>query len=250
MYQSVKKLISYKKAFWMFFLLCFSPLSAAQTAPTLQIEITGLPKEVLANAQARLNVNKKAIEKNLNAYSIRQFYKNAPDEIKNAITPYGYFKPIIESHLINAAHTERWIMQFNINPGPTVKIAHVDLTVTGPGKDDVPIKNLVEHFPLAAGQQLNTELYQKAKQALFNTANKHGYFDATITKSKILINESSFQANIVIQFETGPRYYFGPTRFIKTGPFSLAFLNRFIPYKEGDPYNADLIQKLQGDLND
>ncbi len=63
------------------------------------------------------------------------------------------------------------------------------------------------------------------------------------------VTTATHSARIELKWDSGPRYTFGPTTF-KGGQFSEEFLQRFLPWKEGDVYSSadllDLQRRLVG----
>ena len=51
-----------------------------------------------------------------------------------------------------------------------------------------------------------------------------------------------------MQLATGPQYYFGAVYFNKN-PFDTSFLNRFVPFHQGQPYSSDQLINLQNALS-
>lgn len=218
--------------------IIFAFLSTAILAEAkLTIHISGITGNALKNTQARLAV---AEENSVN--DIDEFYHDVPEHIKKALAPYGYFKVNVQTKRSNHS------LYFHVEPGPLTKIAHIDLEVTGPGKEDPVIQQFVQHFPLQQGKTLLTEEYEKAKDALFQTALNQGYLKAFLQKKAIEIDLTHDTANIILHLNTGERYYFGRTGF-GASPFASEFLNRFVSFKEGEPFSSEKLLQFQNNLS-
>ncbi len=206
----------------------------------LSIEISGLSGNLEKNTNQALK-NSQAQMRTQNQ-EVAAFYKKAPTIIKKALQPYGYFNPTIQSSLSKKG--TQWIAHFNIIPGPAVHITQVTIHIIGPAKNDPAFKRLYDHLPLKVGHTLNTENYEKTKQLLYDLASTRGYFDAKMLENKIYINLKNRTAQVILKFQSGPRYYFSDTLFSKN-PFSPEFLMRFLHYKKGELYNYQKIEKTQ-----
>ncbi len=215
-------------------------------AITLRTQITGLSGPVLKNVQERLLVSQTAYGETLTPAVIETFYKNAPDNIRKALSPFGFFKPVIHTDLTH--HADVWQASFTIDPGTPVRITAVDINVTGPGKDNSELAKQVTQFPLHVGQVFEATRYDKAKQNLFQTANEQGYLRATFEKKIIRIDVENHSVVISLTLNTGPRYYFGHVTF-NQNTFSDKFLTRFLSFHEGDPFSSPQLIKFQQNLS-
>jgi len=228
---------------FLFFCVLFSVAWASQNG--LNIQIQGLQGDELKNAQASLKVLKDALGEQYTQLDVQHIFRIAPREIKKAIAPFGYFHPIIKSNL--SQNQNAWQMLFTVNPGEVVHVSHIDVRVTGPGSADAIFQNYLKKLPIEAGDQLNTKQYEAIKRHLFDLALANGYFQATMKRSKLVINLYAHKARIVIHFDTGPGYYFGKTKFPKVS-LKEKLLKRYLPYEKGQHYRNEDVQKLQQDL--
>jgi translocation and assembly module TamA len=222
----------------------------------LRVEVLGLggvirsylpSGEIRKNVLSVLSIDDARKEKNLTEARIRQLHKKAPDEIRTALEPYGYFRPVIEANL---THDERgWLAQYRIDPGPELHVTSLDLQVQGEGSSEPELVTLASGFPLQRGAIMSSSVYGAAKKEFETFAAVNGYLDAVFTESRIAVDRTKYTADIVLHFDTGPRYRFGPTR------FHLNFLNEnllagYVTWKEGEPLNANELLKFQGTLGE
>src|SRR5678815_4969518 len=64
------------------------------------------------------------------------------------------------------------------------------------------------------------------------------------------IRDSDQSADIVLVWESGPRYRFGDVRFSGDAPFSEEYLQKFVPWRSGDFFNSERVLTLQQRLVD
>lgn len=241
---SYNKFLMNKKYFALIalFFLLFCWTAIAQKATSINIKVEGLPDPVKAKIATMLANRSQNIPLPLTEASVQRFYRQSPNHIRASLQAYGYFKPQITSQIHLVANT--WNITYTIAPGPVVKVIHVDVKIVGEGNQDPAFKNLIKNLPVQVGQQLDVEKYQESKDALFNLSSSHGYFDAKMVLSQIILNVEHQQASIVLHFDTGKRYRFGATLFPPTD-LNLEFLERYLRYNMGDYYNSALLQKTQ-----
>jgi len=225
--------------------LLLTPMTRAE-AEELQTSITGISGPALNNAQERLAIILQGYHTPFTEKQIHAFFRAAPQEIKHAIEPYGYFKATIESQLSQKG--DIWTARFILHRGPRLHIAHLEVNITGPGQDNTALKRLLMKFPLQPGQVLETEKYETAKKSLFQVANNQGYIKAVLEKKEIRIDLKKYTADVILSLDTGPRYYFGAIKFDQT-TFSPEFLNRFLPFQEGEPFSSQKLLLLQQNLS-
>ncbi|MDZ7735571.1 MAG: BamA/TamA family outer membrane protein [Gammaproteobacteria bacterium] len=116
-------------------------------------------------------------------------------------------------------------------------IEGIDITITGAGADSEEFRQLRQDSPFAKGQRLEHQVYSDYKNRLSRRARELGYFDARFMTHTLRVNPDKHRAAIILEFDTGPRYRYGPISFTET-PFSDEFLRNYIPFKEGEPYSS------------
>ncbi|MCL5261384.1 MAG: autotransporter assembly complex protein TamA [Gammaproteobacteria bacterium] len=233
------------KKFWLLIyvwpLLFCSNIFAALAVET---NISGISNDLLSNAAAALKNKEKSYSEFTQA-TATEFYQTAPREITKALQPYGYFKPQISAKLKTT--NKRWVMNFQVKPGPALKISAIDLKIYGAGSSDKQLMRALASFPLKTGAIFQTESYTSAKSFLFSAAANYGYLQALLTEKTVYIDLEKYTARVVLEFNTGAKYYFGNVTFTP-GPFSEKFLQRFLPFQYGEIYTGKKVQELQDAL--
>ncbi len=236
----------YSRFLIMFLMFWLSSASVALGKNTLKINVSGLNAPLQTAVSNRLNTGALSYGKNITEEAIQDFYANAPETIRKALQPYGYFKSNIQSHISQTEST--WTTSFQVDPGPPIRIGLLDVKILGPGKDNHALQNyLATKFPLKQGDVFQSERYNQAKDDLFQIAINKGYIKATLVKKEIQIDLKNYTAKIIIYLDTGPRYYFGTVTF-NTTPFNQAFLHRFIHLDPNEPYSSAKLLELQKSL--
>jgi translocation and assembly module TamA len=178
--------------------------------------------------------------------SIYSIYSNAPIEIKDAMQPYGYFNPTIQSSYTHLNGT--WDMHFTITPGVRSTVTRIHIKTVGSGADDEKFLKIIQDYPLKQGDFFDLSKYNDGNNLLFEAAANRGYFDARMSFNKITVNLLNNTVGIMIEFNTGVRHRFGFTHFSQT-PLNIRFLHKYMAYKEGDYYDNAKIQETQNNLS-
>jgi translocation and assembly module TamA len=172
-------------------------------------------------------------------------HARAEEDIRDALKPFGYYHPSIESTLEREGN--RWIATYEIEPGPPVRIARVDIRILGEGGSDPAFQALVAETPLSTGKILLQPAYESLKDQLRRVATDRGYFDAQLTRSEIRLDLEANKADIVLHFNSGKRFQFGEITFTE-GLLSENLLRRYAKFDPGEPYDSRKLQTLQTNL--
>jgi translocation and assembly module TamA len=219
----------------------------AAGAPQVQVEIQGVSGDLHKNVLAYLSIETYHDTSNLTQSLVDRLNARAPEEIRKALEPYGYYDAEVVSDLTETA--VGWHVKYTITPGVPVRIRKVDIQLSGAGKDDDAFKDYLNKLPLKSGDQLNQPAYENIKQRLQEIAAHQGYIDARFTDSVLRVDPPHHWADIELHFSTGLRYYFGKVTF-KQDFMQTSFLNRYVTFKPGDPYDASRLLSLQYALSD
>lgn len=225
-----------------------SSSAATQAGPVLQYVITGLPPAAEKNALSWLKVDAKNIDHALSTKDMQELYQQAPDSIKQAIQPYGFFKAQISSQGLKKINDKEWQATFHVAPGPPLRITSVQVQIIGAGAQKSFFQRYLKTFPLKKGHVLNTEIYDKAKKRLNNIATNHGYLAGHFTVNTINIDLSRYTGDIILTFDTGPQYYFGQVIFHQTA-LDDGLLQRYVRFNTKTPYSPDDLLRLQQSLS-
>ncbi|MES2141319.1 MAG: autotransporter assembly complex family protein [Pseudomonadota bacterium] len=225
----------------------YSTTTTSTTANSFIIyQIIGLKPVLTAPIEARLAHSLEALTPPLTSDVIQRWYQQASSEIQQALSPYGYFKPSIQSKLVYRNKT--WHATYQVTPGPLLKITHLKVSIQGEGLNNDALKKLMAQLPLYQGGSFLSANYEETKQKLLTAAITEGYLSAYFIQHQVLINRQSYKADVILILDTGPRFYFGPVTF-QQSILKDNFLRRYIPFNNGDPYSSKKLLKLQDNLN-
>jgi translocation and assembly module TamA len=215
----------------------------------VNISVTGVEnKDILKNIQSSLkNIKSVHLTKPVNQDSVYSIYSSAPEGIKKAIQPYGYFNPQISPSFKKTHGT--WYLHFAVKPGIRSIVTRVHINITGQGAHNAAFMRVVKHYPLKQGKFFSLPKYNDGNNLLFEHAANLGFFKAKMEKNKITVNLNNNTVQVDIVFDTGIRHRFGTTHFTKT-PLNVKFLRKFMDYKEGEYYDNAKVQQTQNNFSD
>jgi translocation and assembly module TamA len=215
-------------------------------ADKVKVEVDGVRRELRLNILSALSLSRENDGK-LTEDRIRSLHAQAPDEIGEALQPYGYYKPQVRSELRQEGKT--WIAHYDVDAGPAIKIASVDLRITGAGATDPRFREVESHFPVQQGEVLHHPEYELGKKLLTDLAAEEGYLDATFEENQVRVDLERYRADVVLHYNTGPRYLFGPV-FFHQDVLDGGLLTGYINFTPGEPLDVNKVLQLQNSLSD
>ncbi len=232
----------------IFLVLVFLLFQSASLFASAQVEVTvtGVSELLYKNVLARLTILLQKDNERLQASGVRRMHRQAEEDIRSALAPFGYYNPIIKSSLNK--NGEVWNAQYDIDQGPPIVIDKIDLELAGAGINNAPLIAALGEFPLKNGDVLNQELYEKGKKKLINLAFVAGFLDASFSERSLRINSQANSASLRLVLDTGSQYLFGATNSVQQ-ILKQDLLDRYLPYKTGEPYNPAKLFELQSILN-
>lgn len=233
------------RRFWIILIISLTLCANAFAKEKLNNNFHGISGTLLTNVQNTFKTKQEALQK-LDTEKINTFYDEAPDEIKKALEPFGYFNIKIKSKIFRRGNV--WYADYYITLNRPVKITSIDLKIFGNGAQNDLFQKIPHNLPMKVGDVLEVDKYEATKKLLFDTAGNLGYLNASLLKKEIRINLANYSAQITLYFDTGVRYYFGTAVFSKT-PFSETFLRKFLNFKENEPYSSAKVDELRDTLS-
>ena len=172
--------------------------------------------------------------------------EKAITDTRAALRPFGYYTPEITARIIQQPG-EAAIVEITIDSGPPVRIASIDIRVTGAGEQERQFRSWLRAWPLREGAVLNQPDWENQKQAVMEIANARGYLAASFSEHVLEIDLEQNTAHLLLVLDTGPRYVMGDVDFGDHGlkPGILEYIPRF---DTGDFYTARLVSRLRTDL--
>jgi translocation and assembly module TamA len=224
-------------------LLC----ATAQAAP-VQIEVKGLSDDLAAAARASIDLQKFA-GRSMPPTQVRRLFDRADDQIIEAMQPYGYYHARVKSDLKQGEKPDEYIATFEVELGEPVLIRESTVRVQGDAAELPEVQNALAQFEPKVGGVLDHGAYENSKAMVSTELQAQGYFDADLARHRIEVVQSANAANIDVEWVSNRRYRFGEINF-SDAQFPETFLQRYVPWKEGDYYSTQQLLTLQQRLVD
>lgn len=224
-------------------LLLSGPAGQVSAAEPVSIRITGLSEPLEKNVRAMLTMGRQTADDRKEAIDLAA--ARAPDEIRTALQPFGYYRPKISASLTRQKNI--WSAEYRVAPGPPLHVSRVDVKLDGEATQEPEMRVLVDKFPIRPGDVLDHLRYEQGRDAIQELATEMGFFDARLTRREVRVDLRSYQAQITLHLDSGRRYRFGDLSFSQT-PLDPELLERFARFKPGEPYRASAVLAMQKSL--
>ena len=224
------------------FIILFISYTSASLANQVSIEVIPENKTIKDNIEAYIG--------NYENQDIRALFRlqsTAKQEATKASQALGYYD--IEVHTrISDKKAKHPKLKVKVLLGKPIYLQKVDIKILGDASTLKAFK-IPSGKGLTTGAILNQGTYDAAKSQINSQALYYGFFFGNFTKHQLLINPEEHIADINLEYQSGPRSTLGAVTFNKeNNPFNNDLLYRFVNFKPGTPYNADLIAGLSQDL--
>ncbi|WP_207166235.1 autotransporter assembly complex protein TamA [Pseudomonas protegens] len=172
--------------------------------------------------------------------ALLRFSRGAEEQAKKAAQALGYYQPRIESE-VRGGEKPRLLLR--IDPGEPVHLRNVTIRVEGPAASLKSFRT-PDSDQLKPGAVLNHGRYEDAKRLIQNQASRYGFFSGRFTRQQLSVDPLAGVADIELVYDSGPRYALGKVSFTGDSLFDEDLLRRMVPFKNGAPYDSELIAEL------
>lgn len=215
---------------------------------SVEVEIQGVENKLLDNVRLFLSIEQYRDNKQLKQGRLYRLHEKAEDEIRKALQPFGYYNVKVESSFEQISESS-WLAKYRIEPGKPVLIDKFTLNTKDIADNDIEFKNYLDTIQLKIGDIFIHSEYEAIKKELLNLSSERGYFEAELIQHSVEINPKMNIANIIITFDSGPRYRFGQV-IMEQSILKPELLEKYVGFSQGDYYHLEKLLDLQHALND
>lgn len=226
------------------FLLLFISGQSALAAPSPDISIKGGTKSLRENVRHFLPLADENCE--TPEWRLHSLLRDAQTRIARAGEALGYYKLDFVSDF--EMTEDCWRVVVTLKPGEPVRISEVRIVINGEGSGDSLFQDIHENPGIKTGDRLNHGRYETLKARFSNLAAVHGYFDGYFELAQVGVNLAENTARVELVYNTGTRYRFGEIT-IHQDILNDNFVQRYLTFEEGDPYNAEDLLTLRNLYN-
>ncbi|WP_459945952.1 autotransporter assembly complex protein TamA [Desulfocastanea catecholica] len=244
--------------------MCINSTGWALAAEQLDVEVTGVTGDVLQNVEISLSISTTAKEQEvgllesfslddkeekpaLSEPTIQRLHRLAPEEIRQALQPFGYYEPEIDAQLDKIDGV--WQAVYRIAPGPPTLLEHVEIRVNGAGGEEPSVKEALASTKIISGRKLDHRAYEQTKSQLSDALYNAGYIDARFTQSEMRVYPPRQKADIYLIADSGPKFQFGSIT-VEQDILNQNFVDKFATFQRGDHFDTSKLIDYQLALTD
>lgn len=166
--------------------------------------------------------------------------------IVQALRALGFFAAHAESVIDGQAEPVR--VTFHIDTGPLYTFSSVEIQVMGDALPKEIKPSGTSALGLNSGDPARSKKILEAEKGMIRWYRVRGFPYAKMASRKVLVHHAEKHVTVAFLIDPGPKAGFGKTTMTGLESVDEAFVRDKIPWREGAPYDADLISKGQKNL--
>ncbi len=235
--------MTYSGRFTCGLILCLASSFAAAAPSELVIRIKPANNDLKANVEGYIGSLGERDEE-----ALLRFSRGAEEQARKAAQALGYYQAQIDSEVLPPRADHKGPrLRLNIEPGEPIRLRNVSVRIEGPASQLKSFR-IPDSRALRSGEVLNHGHYEDAKRLIQNQASRYGFFKGHFTRNRLAVDPAAGVADIELVYDSGPRYNLGRVQFDGDAPFDDDLLQRMVQFKEGTPYDSELIAELNNAL--
>ncbi len=229
---------------WSFVCLCGGTFSAfAQSEVPYQVKIEGLQDSKL-RSEAK-SVSDTVGMKNRPPKSLRLLRRRADrdrERFVKLLRSKGYYGSQVGVEIDPELKPVQ--VTFHFDPGPVYRIQSVEINIEGSAPPELTLPE-PEAVGLAYGKPLETRTVLDAESELLRVLKTKGYPFPRVADRRVVVDHAKRSASVGFHLALGPSAAFGPTTITGLKSVEESLIQKKIPWKTEDRFNADLFPKLR-----
>ncbi|WP_110972275.1 autotransporter assembly complex protein TamA [Pseudomonas huaxiensis] len=235
--------MTYSGRFTCGLILCLAGSFAVAAQSELVIRIKPANNDLKANVEGYIGSLGERDEE-----ALLRFSRGAEEQARKAAQALGYYQAQIDSEVLPPRDDDKGPrLRLNIEPGEPIRLRDVSVRIEGPASELKSFR-VPDSRALRSGEVLNHGHYEDAKRLIQNQASRYGFFKGHFVRNRLAVDPAAGVADIELVYDSGPRYSLGRVQFDGDSPFDEELLQRMVPFKEGTPYDSELIAELNNAL--
>lgn len=215
-------------------------------AARVAVQMDGLQGEMAVAANNAVELNQYT-GRDVTRRQVRRLFGRAEAQVIKALEPYGYYNAKVNGELRNDG--DQFTAILHVETGPPTLVEAISLGISGLDDSLEKVSKVQASFVPKQGQRLDHSEYERSKAAITTALTNVGYLDADLSVHRVEVTRATNSAKIMLEWEAGARYRFGPTRF-KGSQFPDAFTEPYVPWDTGDFYSNEELLTLQQRLSE
>ncbi len=137
---------------------------------------------------------------------------------------------------------------FQIEPGPAYLLKSVDIRVSENGSIEERLPRPLE-IGLILGDSAQSKAILDGKDRISRWLRRRGFPFPNVAKPKVVVDHAKQTVSVEFEVDPGPRVLFGHSEIQGLESVSEAYARSRISWRQGEPFNADLLRETQRRLS-
>ena len=201
----------------------------------------------------------KVVEATLSRYTLAPDADEADEErelrraergVREALATEGYFDPRLRFEPVSGG-SSRYRMIIEL--GPLTRVGAVELKFTGMVSEPAfaeRARELRAAWLLRPGTPFRAADWEQAKLRLLASTEERDFAGARLVDSSALVSPETATADLVVELDSGPAYTVGVLQIEGLSRYESSLVERYNPFKPGDPYDRQKLVEFQQALQD
>ena len=262
-----------------------SAVGGARAATVTEVQINGLDEVMALNVRVSLSLVD-AIGKDVSGRRLAYLLREADDETREALEPFGYYAPRItvertrdgvttvvddpataappatatpaanasapapDAVAARRASTSPVTVTITVDLGEPVTVRRANIAIEGAGGEDKYLSADLDVFRPQAGDVFDHTVYESSKARITRRLAERGYFDADFVNRKVEVTRAESAADIDLVWTSGERYDMGVVTVEQTPRRIIrdSLIERLIYWEEGSYYHQGKLDRLRESL--
>ena len=228
--------------------LLLATAGVAHAATVKRVDIHGLDETKTANVRGALSLVD-VIGQDVPGRRLAYLVREAEDETREALEPFGFYSPKIEVAREGSGSTGVTVT-ITVTLDEPVRVRRADIAIIGDGSDDRYLKEDLGAFRPQTGDVFDHQLYEASKTRITRRLAERGYFDADFSSRRVEITRAERAADIDLVWSSGGRYDMGPIEIEQT-PHEIirdSLLDKLIYWEQGSYYHQGKLDRFRESL--
>jgi translocation and assembly module TamA len=177
--------------------------------------------------------------------------RRAERGVREALATEGYFDPTLRFEPLAPGAATRY--RLIVDLGRVTRVGRADLQFTGAITEPAFAERLAQlqaAWPLKPGTPFRSAEWEQAKLRLLASTEERDFAGARLVDSHAVIEADNATANLVVEIDSGPAYTVGALKIQGLSRYEASLVERFNPFRPGDPYSRLKLTEFQQALQD
>jgi translocation and assembly module TamA len=170
----------------------------------------------------------------------------ARTQVADTAATQGYFSPQIA--IESTGEDNERLVRITVLPGEPTRVHAVHIRFHG-DIDAAAEARVREAWPLREGEVFHQGTWEAAKKRAAETLARRRYAAAHVASSRATVDPETHSADLEIELEPGPEFFFGELEVKGLKRYSDATVRNLAPFKPGDSYSRELLDVFQRRLS-